>query len=107
MAAFKGLLLAKGAASAPKWNDVDKLFESDTQWRSRWDSCSDVVSIGERKQALAEYQTKRANEIRKEERLAQNRSMEAFGQMSPGRMITVSTTLLLAECAVPYPDNER
>jgi pre-mRNA-processing factor 40 len=81
VAAFKGLLLAKGVAPALKWNEVVKLCESDTRWRSRWEACSDVLSIGERRQALAEYQTKRANEIRNEERQERARSKEAFGQM--------------------------
>merc|ERR1712238_213160 len=58
---FKGLLLAKDVSPTSKWNDVIKTCSSD----SRCEACS---TLGERKQALAEYQTKRANELREEKR---------------------------------------
>ena len=57
IAAFKGLLLAKDIAPTTKWQDVVKICSDD----KRWDACT---TMGERKQALAEYQTKRANELR-------------------------------------------
>lgn len=80
-AAFKGLLLAKGVAPNLKWNEVVKLCEDDSRWGPRWEACSEVLSVGERKQALAEFQTKRANEIRNEERQERARSKEAFAEM--------------------------
>jgi pre-mRNA-processing factor 40 len=80
-AAFKGLLLAKGISPSLKWNEVVKVCESDAKWGARWEACADVMSVGERRQALAEYQTKRANEIRDEERKERARAKEAFGQM--------------------------
>jgi pre-mRNA-processing factor 40 len=77
IAAFKGALLAKGIGPALKWNEVVKLCETD----SRWEACKEVLSVGERRQALAEYQTKRANEIRNEQRQERIRAKEAFGQL--------------------------
>lgn len=77
VAAFKGSLLAKGIGPTLKWNEVVKLCESD----SRWEACKEVLSVGERRQALAEYQTKRANELRNEQRLERIRAKEAFGQL--------------------------
>ena len=77
VAAFKGLLLAKGIAPTAKWNEAVKLCSSD----SRWLSCEDALSVGERRQALAEYQTKRANELRDQERQERVRAKEAFGQL--------------------------
>lgn len=81
VAAFKGLLLAKGVPPALKWNEVVKLCEGDSRWGARWEACSEVLSVGERRQALAEFQTKRANEIRNEERQERARAKETFGQM--------------------------
>ncbi|KAG7342217.1 FF domain containing protein [Nitzschia inconspicua] len=81
VSAFKGLLLAKGVAPSLKWNEVVKLCEGDPRWGARWEACSEVLSVGERRQALAEFQTKRANEILNEERQERARSKEAFGQM--------------------------
>lgn len=83
--AFKGLMLAKGVAPTLKWNEVVKLCESD----SRWTDCEDFLSVGERKQALSEYQTKRANELRKEQREEVNRAKVAFGNL----LIEVAPTL--------------
>ncbi|KAL3920020.1 MAG: hypothetical protein SGILL_003465 [Bacillariaceae sp.] len=81
IAAFKGLLLAKDVSPSHKWNEVVKACESDSRWAARWEACADVLSVGERRQALAEYQTKRANEIRDEERKERARAKENFGQM--------------------------
>ncbi len=75
--AFKGFLLAKGISPTSKWNEVLKACESDP----RWDSFQKELSMGERRQALAEYQTKRTNEIRNEQRQERIRAKEAFGQL--------------------------
>ena len=75
--AFKGFLLAKGISPTMKWNEVLKVCESN----SRWDSFKETLSMGERRQALAEYQTKRSNEIRNEQRQERVRAKEAYVQM--------------------------
>ena len=85
-AAFKGLLLAKAISPTLKWNEVLKVCESD----SRWGSLEEILSIGERKQALAEYQTKRTNEIRNEQRKERVRAKEAFGQLLTDVLPSVS-----------------
>ena len=77
VAAFKGLMLAKEILPATKWNDVIKLCKSDP----RWQACEDVLSVGERKQSLAEYQTKRANDLRTIDRQEKARAKEAFIQL--------------------------
>jgi pre-mRNA-processing factor 40 len=77
VAAFKGLLLAKEISPASKWNDVIKICSSD----SSWEACEDILTTGERKQALAEYQTKRANDLRANERQEKIRTREAFMQL--------------------------
>jgi pre-mRNA-processing factor 40 len=86
-AAFKGLLLAKGIAPNLKWNEVVKLCSAD----SRWAVCEDALSVGERRQALAEYQTKRANELRDQERQERIRAKEAFGQLLTEVLPTVTS----------------
>ncbi|CAB9507143.1 PRP40 pre-mRNA processing factor 40 homolog [Seminavis robusta] len=77
LAAFKGLLLAKGVLPTAKWNDVVKMCSSD----SRWADCEAVLTTGERKQAMAEFQTKRANELRTKERQERARAKDAFLQL--------------------------
>jgi pre-mRNA-processing factor 40 len=77
LAAFKGLLLAKAVVPGTKWNDVVKICSSD----SRWEDCEAVLTTGERKQALAEYQTKRANELRTREREERSRAKSSFLQL--------------------------
>lgn len=84
--AFKGFLLAKGISPTLKWNEVLKICESD----SRWESYEEVLSLGERRQALAEYQTKRTNEIRNEQRQERIRAKEAFGQLLADILASVS-----------------
>jgi pre-mRNA-processing factor 40 len=76
-AAFKGLLLAKDVAPNTKWGDVHKTLSSNP----RWELCEDVLTTGERRQALAEYQTKRANELRSIDRQERIRAREAFTQL--------------------------
>lgn len=73
IAAFKGLLLAKDIQPTTKWNEVSKACSSD----SRWEAC-EILTQGERKQALAEYQTKRANELRDLERQERMRAKDSF-----------------------------
>lgn len=85
--AFKGLLLAKGVSPTLKWNEVVKVCESD----SRWDSFEEILSQGERRQALAEYQTKRTNEMRNEQRQERIRAKEAFGQLLADILPSVSS----------------
>jgi pre-mRNA-processing factor 40 len=77
IAAFKGLLLAKGIVPTIKWNEVAKICSLD----SRWEACEDVLTVGERRQGLAEYQTKRANELKSLERQERIRAKDAFGQL--------------------------
>ena len=77
IAAFKGLLLAKDVDPTMKWPDVTKLCSKD----SRWDACEVALALGERKQALAEYQTKRSKELREEERKEKQRAKQMFTQM--------------------------
>ena len=71
IAAFKGLLLAKDISPIMKWHDVMKICSSD----NRWNACS---SVGERKQALAEYQTKRSAELKEQKRQEKVRVKDAF-----------------------------
>lgn len=85
IAAFKGLLLAKGILPAQKWNEVSKYCSSD----SRWESFGGILSVGERRQALAEYQTKRANELKNQERQERTRAKEAFIQLLTDVLQTV------------------
>ena len=87
IAAFKGLLLAKGIPPALKWNEAVKMCSAD----SRWDACEDVLTVGERRQALAEYQTKRANELRNLERQERIRAKDAFGQLLTDVLPSVSS----------------
>lgn len=77
IAAFKGFLIAKDVSPTLKWSELSKMYSSD----SRWIICEDALTTGERKQALAEYQTKRANELRLIERQEKVRSREAFMEL--------------------------
>lgn len=73
VAAFKGLLLAKNITPHNKWIEVQKLCDQDVQWEA-------LSTIGERKQALAEYQTKRYNELKEIKRIEIARDKEVFMQ---------------------------
>eukprot|EP00985_Skeletonema_marinoi_P009908 scaffold4665_cov162-Skeletonema_marinoi.AAC.1 len=84
VAAFKGLLLAKDIAPTTKWNDVVRICAED----ARWEACN---TIGERKQALAEYQTKRANELRDVKRQEKVRAKEAYQRLLTDILPTVKT----------------
>ena len=77
VAAFKDLMLAKGVTPNNKWNEVTKMCSSDP----RWEQCEAILTTGERKQAMAEYQTKRANEMRTQERQERSRAKDAYLQL--------------------------
>lgn len=87
VAAFKGLLLAKDISPTAKWNEAVKICSSD----SRWVACEETLTVGERRQALAEYQTKRANELRNLERQERIRAKDAFGQLLTDLLPSVTT----------------
>ncbi|GKY99977.1 hypothetical protein MPSEU_000951300 [Mayamaea pseudoterrestris] len=74
---FKGLLLVKDVGPALKWQEVAKLCQTDR----RWEACLAALSMGECKQALAEYQTKRANELRDMERKERARAKTVFMEL--------------------------
>ena len=82
VAAFKGLLLAKDVAPTTKWNDVVRVCSED----ARWEACN---TIGERKQALAEYQTRRANELRDVKRQEKVRAKEAYQRLLTDMLPTI------------------
>jgi pre-mRNA-processing factor 40 len=83
-AGFKGLLLSKDIQPTMKWNDVVKICSSDPTW----EAC-EILTQGERRQALAEYQTKRANELRDLEREVRMRAKEAFTKLLTDVLPTV------------------
>lgn len=84
-AGFKGLLLAKDIQPTMKWNEVVKSCSSD----SRWEAC-EILTQGERKQALAEYQTRRANELKDLERQERMRAKDAFTKLLTDVLPTVN-----------------
>lgn len=84
--AFKGLLLAKGITPTNKWNEVMKSCSAD----SRWDAC-EILSLGERKQALAEYQTKRASELKNLDREERKRAKDAFVDLLAEVLSSITT----------------
>jgi len=107
VAAFKGLLLAKGVTPSSRWNEVVKLCLSD----ARWDSCEAALTTGERKQALAEYQTKRANELRKQEREERARAKDAYlqllGEVLPKQPAFSSLSFRFSEIREAISKDER
>lgn len=104
---FRGLLLAKEVTPEMKWNDVSKLCGSD----SRWNACEVALSIGERKQCLAEFQTKRANEIRILDRKEKARVRDSFLQLLRDRLPELSNgsvkTRTLAEVREHIAKDDR
>ena len=74
IAAFKGLLIAKDVSPTLKWNELTKLYSKD----DRWQACGLHLTTGERRQALSEYQTKRANELRQLAREEKLRAKQFF-----------------------------
>lgn len=83
-AGFKGLLLSKDIQPTMKWNDVVKICSPDPIW----EAC-EILTQGERRQALAEYQTKRANELRDLEREERMRAKDAFTKLLTDVLPTV------------------
>lgn len=77
IAGFKELLLSKDVAPSQKWSEVAKMLSSDDTWIA----AEAVLSTGERKQALAEYQTKRSKELRTIERQQRQQAKEEFQNM--------------------------
>jgi hypothetical protein len=84
VSAFKCLLLEKGIIPGLKWNEVQKLCCVDKRWEA-------VMTIGERKQALAEYQTKRANDLKEEKRQERVKAKDGFMQMLTEKLTSIST----------------
>lgn len=70
VAAFKQLLYEKGVSSTVKWGEVAKLLGKEALWGS--------LKTGEKKQAFAEYQTKRMKEEREERRLRARKAKDGF-----------------------------
>lgn len=60
VAAFKQMLYDKGVSSTAKWGDVQKSLSKERCWAA--------LKTGEKKQAFAEYQTKRMKEEKEEKR---------------------------------------
>jgi len=84
-AAFKEMLLERGVASTTKWSDAVKACEGDKRWRA-------LGTLGERRQALAEYQTKRLREEKEEKRLRARRARDGFLKMLAENTRIDSTT---------------
>jgi len=88
--AFKKMLADRDVAPAQKWSEIVKLFtasngtmtnkESNAEAKSIaiWEACQNILTTGERKQALAEYQTKLAKDLRNKERQGRQRTKEGF-----------------------------
>ena len=72
--AFRSLLIDKQVGPTAKWAVVVKACSSD----ARWNACT---TLGQRKQLLAEYQTKRAKEEKEEKRLAVLQARRDFREM--------------------------
>jgi hypothetical protein len=68
--AFKQLLYDKGVSSTVKWGEVSKALAKEPLWGS--------LKTGEKKQAFAEYQTKRMKEEREEKRLKTRKAKDGF-----------------------------
>ncbi len=70
VAAFKQLLYDKGVSSTVKWGEVSKQLSKEPLWSA--------LKTGEKKQAFAEYQTKRMKEEREEKRLRARKAKDGF-----------------------------
>lgn len=84
VAVFKCLLLEKGIIPNLKWNEVQKMCCVDRRWQA-------LKTIGERKQALAEYQTKRANDLKEEKRQERIRAKDGFMQMLTEKLPSIAS----------------
>ncbi|CAM9429979.1 unnamed protein product, partial [Ectocarpus fasciculatus] len=69
--AFKSLLTDKGIPSGMKFKEVQEICSSDKRWNA-------IKSAGDRKQNLAEYQTKKAKFEREEKRERSKKLRDAF-----------------------------
>ncbi|KAL7574481.1 hypothetical protein ACA910_015845 [Epithemia clementina (nom. ined.)] len=88
--AFKKLLADRDVTPAQKWGEVVKLFSGSGE-SPIWEGCQKALTTGERKQALAEYQTKLANDLRAKERQERQRSKEAYLKLLSEILPTVSS----------------
>lgn len=69
--AFKSLLTDKGIPSGMKFKEVQEICSSDKRWNA-------IKSAGDRKQNLAEYQTKKAKFEKEEKRERSKKLRDAF-----------------------------
>lgn len=90
--AFKTLLAQNDVTPAQKWIEVVKLLSGskDSSAVAIWESCQSALTPGARKQALAEYQTKVANELRTKERQGRQRAKEGYLKLLAEILPTVS-----------------
>lgn len=86
IAAFKEFLLSKDVSPGLKWSEVVKMLSNQDQWSA----VEAHLSTGERKQALAEYQTKRGNELKTLQRQERQRAKETFQRMLTGVLPSVA-----------------
>ena len=96
---FNKLLADRDVTPGQKWSEVVKLFTTGSGGGGSgesvaviWEGCQNALTTGERKQALAEYQTKLANDIRTKERQGRQRSKEAYLQLLSDVLPTVSSS---------------
>lgn len=73
VAGFKRLLYVKGVSSTAKWADMPKLLSKEAVWS--------ILKTGEKKQAFAEYQTKRMKEEKEEKRARVRKARDSFLKM--------------------------
>eukprot|EP00624_Nannochloropsis_granulata_P002065 evm.model.NODE_19831_length_9805_cov_14.925038.1 len=73
VAGFKRLLYVKGVSSTAKWADMPKLLCKEAVWG--------ILKTGEKKQAFAEYQTKRMKEEKEEKRARVRKARDSFLKM--------------------------
>ena len=77
ISAFKELMLTKEITPSQKWNEVSNLCSEDPMWGA----VAEILSSGERRQALAEYQTKRGKTLKDRERQKKIHAKEVFGNL--------------------------
>jgi pre-mRNA-processing factor 40 len=74
---FTEFLVSNNVGTNLKWSEVSKMFSGD----DRWEAIGKHLSTGERRQALAEYQTKRQNELKNQERQERQKAKDNFTRM--------------------------
>jgi pre-mRNA-processing factor 40 len=74
LAAFRSLLHDKRISSSQKFKEVQELCSHDNRWLA-------LSNVGERKQALAEYQTKKIKDEKEEQKIKLKKARDAFLQM--------------------------